>query len=139
MNIQKNNMKPATSQYYVWHPITNKLNRLTADMILLCTKYPVPNSWFLFSFPKKNVYSPAGVVPLPSHLTSCTPTKSNLYLDSSLETVIREPAQYKPLMFHVPTLMSILRRLGRFSKYSIQVWGSLRFFVTSLLFTVRGC
>jgi hypothetical protein len=33
-------------------------------------------------------------VPLPSHLTSCTPTKSNLYLDSSLETVIREPALY---------------------------------------------
>jgi hypothetical protein len=26
MNSQYNNMKPATSQYYVLHPITNKLN-----------------------------------------------------------------------------------------------------------------
>jgi hypothetical protein len=24
--IQNNDMKPATSQYYVWHAITNKLN-----------------------------------------------------------------------------------------------------------------
>jgi hypothetical protein len=60
---------------------------LTADIILLCTKNPVPNSWFSFPFPYKNVYSPAGTVPLPSHLISCTPTKSNLYLDSSLEKV----------------------------------------------------
>jgi hypothetical protein len=34
---------------------------------------------------------PAGSVPLTSCLISCTPTKSNLYLASSLETVIREP------------------------------------------------
>jgi hypothetical protein len=26
MNIQNNYMKPATSKYYVWHPVTNKLN-----------------------------------------------------------------------------------------------------------------
>jgi hypothetical protein len=54
----------------------------------------------------QNVHSPAGTGPLPSHLTSCTPTKSNLYLDSSLETVIREPTLYKLLIFHVPNLMS---------------------------------
>jgi hypothetical protein len=53
------------------------------------------------------VYSPAGAVSLPSHLTYCTPTKSNLYLDSSLETVIRKPALYKRLMFHVLNIMSI--------------------------------
>jgi hypothetical protein len=56
---------------------------LTADMILLCTKKPVPNSWFSFPFPYKNVYSPAGSVPTPSHLTSSTPTKSSLYLECS--------------------------------------------------------
>jgi hypothetical protein len=68
----------------------------------------------------QNVYSPAGTVPLPSHLT-CTPTKSNLYLDSSLETVIREPALYKLLTFHVPKLLSIFLCLGRSSKESVQV------------------
>jgi hypothetical protein len=93
---------------------------LTADMILLRTKNPVPNSWFSFPFSLKNVYSPAGTVPLPSYLTSCTPTKSNLYLDSSLETVVREPGLYKLLMFHVPNLMSIFLGLGRLSKDSVQ-------------------
>jgi hypothetical protein len=75
---------------------------LSADMILLCTKNPVPNS-LSFSFQQKNVYSPAGAVPLPSHLTSCTPTKSSLYLlDSSLINVSTEPTIYKLHMFHVP-------------------------------------
>jgi hypothetical protein len=40
-------------------------------------------------------------MPLPSQLTSCTPTKSNLYLDSSIETVIRKPALYKLLTFYI--------------------------------------
>jgi hypothetical protein len=75
---------------------------------------------------------------MPSHLTSCTPTKYNLYLDSSLETVIREPTLYKLLIFHVPNIMSIFLRLGR-SKESVQVLGSRNIFVTCLYFTVRGC
>jgi hypothetical protein len=53
------------------------------------------------------VYSPAGSVPPPSHLTSYTSTRSNLYLASSLETVIMEPALYKLLTFHNPNLISI--------------------------------
>jgi hypothetical protein len=73
------------------------------------------------------VYSPAGAVQLPSHLASCTPTDSNLYLDSSLKTVIRESALYELLMFHVPNLMSILRCLGCLSKECVQVQGSLMF------------
>jgi hypothetical protein len=63
----------------------------------------------------ENVYSPAGSVPLPSHLNSCTPTKFNIYLDSYLETVIREPA----------------RRLCRLSLESVQVRGSVNYFVSS--------
>jgi hypothetical protein len=52
MNIQNNNMKPATSQYYVWHPIMNKLNpRNCWYDSLMYKKNPVPNSWLLFSFP----------------------------------------------------------------------------------------
>jgi hypothetical protein len=76
------------------------------------------------------VYSPTGLVPLPSHLT-CTPTKSILYLASSLETVIREPALYKLLTFHNPNLISIFRSLGRLSKESVQVRGLCKLFVTS--------
>jgi hypothetical protein len=41
-----------------------------------------------------NVYSSAGAVALPSHLTSYTPTKCNTYLESSLDTVVRELSLY---------------------------------------------
>jgi hypothetical protein len=75
------------------------------------------------------VYSPACSVPQPSHQISCTPTKSNLYLDSSLETVIREPALYKLHTIHNPNSMSIFHRLGRLSRESVQVRGSLMTFV----------
>jgi hypothetical protein len=91
MNVQNNDMKPAL---------------LTADMTLL---------WFLFPFPQENVYPPAGVGPLPSHLTPCTSTESNLYLDNSLKTIIREPTLYI-VHVHVPNLMSIFRRVGHLSK-----------------------
>jgi hypothetical protein len=37
-------------------------------------------------------------VPLPSHLTSCTATNSNMYLDSSLKIVIKESSLYRLLM-----------------------------------------
>jgi hypothetical protein len=77
-------------------------------------------------------------VPLPSHLTSSTPTKYYLYFDSSFDIVISEPALYKLLTFHVPNLISIFHRLGRLSKESVQVWGSFMIFVTNLFFTVKG-
>jgi hypothetical protein len=69
----------------------------------------------LITLSTENVYSPTGSVPSPSHLTY-TPTKSNLHVNISLETVIREPALYKLLMYFVPCLMSIFRRLGCLSK-----------------------
>jgi hypothetical protein len=59
-------------------PLTNS-TLFTADMILLHMKKLLPHLWFSFPFPYKNVYLPAGSVPLRSHLTSCTPTNSNLY------------------------------------------------------------
>jgi hypothetical protein len=85
------------------------------------------------------VYCPAVSVPPPSHLTSYNHTKSNLYFDSSIKTVIGEPAQYKLLTFHNPTLISIFHRLGRLSKESVQARGSIAFFVTNIFFTVKGC
>jgi hypothetical protein len=87
----------------------------------------------------ENVYSPAGPVLLPSHPTSCTPTKSNLYLDSSLETVIREPALYKLLTFHNPNLIFIFCHLGHLSKEFVQVWSCFEIFRTNLFFMVKGC
>jgi hypothetical protein len=66
------------------------------------------------------------------HLTSCTPTKCNLYFYSSLETVIREPALCKLLTFHNPNLIPIFRNLGRLSKESVQVQCCILFFVTHL-------
>jgi hypothetical protein len=57
------------------------------------------------------------------------------FLDSSLDTVIREPVLYKRLTFH--NLISIFRRLGRLSEESAQNRESCVFFVTSLFFTVK--
>jgi hypothetical protein len=56
-----------------------------------------------FSFPSKNAYSSAGLIPPPSHLTFCTPTKSILYLDSSLETVclLYETSNIPCTKFHI--------------------------------------
>jgi hypothetical protein len=73
-------------------------------------------------------------VPPPSHSTSCTPSKSKLYFDSSLKTVIRDPALYKFLTFHDPNLMSVFRRLGHLSKEPVQVQRSVWFFLTNLIF-----
>jgi hypothetical protein len=102
---------------------------LTADMILLCTKKPVTNSWFSFPFPLRNMYLPAHSVPPPSYLTLCTPTKCNLYFEISSPNALSEPALYMLLTFH---LVSIFFRVGRLSKESIQVQGLFWMFVTIL-------
>jgi hypothetical protein len=41
------------------------------------------------SFPIKKIRSPALIVFPVSHLTSCTPTKANLYITNSLATVVK--------------------------------------------------
>jgi hypothetical protein len=81
---------------------------------------------------------PAGSVSLSTHLTSCTPAKSDFYLDSSLETVIREPALCKLLTFRKPNLTSVFLCLGRLSRKSVRVLGSLMTFVTNLFFYGEG-
>ena len=63
-------------------------------------------------------------MPLLSHLISCTPTKSNLYLANFLAAAVSQPALYKLLTFHIPNLMSLFRCLGS-TKVSIQVRGIL--------------
>ena len=46
-------------------------------------------------------------MPPLSHLTSCTPTKSKLYLANSLGAAVSEPALYSLLTFYVPNKMSL--------------------------------
>jgi hypothetical protein len=65
---------------------------LNADTILLCTKnlnliYDSHSPFHIQMY----VYSLAGSVPPLSHLTSCSPTKSNLYFDISSSTLLSEP------------------------------------------------
>jgi hypothetical protein len=71
-------------------------------------------------FAIEKIYSPALTVPSLSHLTSCTPTKSNFYLANSLATVISDPDLHMLLTFHVPKLLSFFRSWGR-TKESVQV------------------
>ena len=46
-------------------------------------------------------------MPPLSHLTSCTPTRSNLYLANSLAAALSEPALYRLLTFHAPNIISL--------------------------------
>jgi hypothetical protein len=68
---------------------------------------------------------PEGSSPNPQELSTCP------YPD---------PDQSSPHQRMLPpSLISIFCRLGRLSKESVQVRGSCVFFITILLFTVRGC
>ena len=59
------------------------------------------------SFPIEKTIIPCFTVPSFSHLTSCTPTKSNLYLANSLAAAIRDTVLYRLLTFQVPNNMSL--------------------------------
>ena len=62
-----------------------------------------------------------------SHLTSCTSTKSNLYLANSLAAAVSEPALYRLLTFHVPNKMSLFQLRDTSSRNSPTrryEWGS---------------
>ena len=52
-------------------------------------------------------------MPPLSHIISCTPTKSNLYLPNSLTAAVSEPTLYRLVTFQVPHLISLFRCLGR--------------------------
>ena len=109
---------------------------LTADTIRWCNKILFPIDYFRFLFHRKNIILCLTVPPL-SHLTSCTPTKSNLYLANSLATVVSEPDLYWLRTFQIPNLMSLFHCLGR-TKGSVQVRGTCMFRERPGL-TVRSC
>ena len=73
-------------------------------------------------------------MPHLSHLTSCTPTKSNLYLANSLAAIVSEPDLYWPLKFQVLNFTSIFHCL-----ILTKVRDTCSCFVTKPVFTVRNC
>ena len=72
-------------------------------------------------------------VPPLSHLISCTPTQSNLYLAISLATVVSEPDLYRLYTFHAPNLMSLFHCLGH-TKGSVQAQGTYILFHNKISF-----
>jgi hypothetical protein len=76
-------------------------------------------------------------VPPFSHLTSCTPAKSNLHFPNYLATIFNEPALQKLLTFHVPNLISIFQCLGH-ARESVQLWGSVKYYATGTIFFTMG-
>ena len=55
-------------------------------------------------------------MPYLSHLTSSTPTKSNLYLANSLAAAVSEHALYSVLTFQVPNLVSLFHCLRSYQR-----------------------
>jgi len=94
---------------------------------------------FCFLFHRKNFNPQLLLCPLCPTLTSCTPTKSNLYLSNSLAAAVSETALYRLLKFHIPNLVSLFHCLGC-TKASVQVRGLLyKCFVLGYVFAVRSC
>jgi hypothetical protein len=88
-------------------------------------KEPVSNSWVSSPFHRKICIL---------LLVQChCPTKSNLHLDSSFKTVIREPTLYILRAFHVPNRMSLFCHLVHLSNEFVQVQN----FSNMLVFMMR--
>jgi hypothetical protein len=130
-----------TFRIIIWHLLLFSIMYNTPSLtnstlyLLMCFWY-VPKNLYVncdshSPFHRKYIFACWLGAP-PSRLTSCTPTKSNLYFEISCATVLSEPALYILLTFQVPNLISIFFRLGRLSKDCFQVWGFLWTFVTSL-------
>jgi hypothetical protein len=76
---------------FLLFPVVLDALPIPSSLLLTLAKKTASNLMFSFPFPKKHVYSPASSVPLLSHLTSHTPTISNLHFDSSFATLMSEP------------------------------------------------
>jgi hypothetical protein len=88
---------------------------------------PIP-----LSIEKCTILCPFSAPPF-SHLTSCTPTKCNLYFSHSLATAFSMPALQRQLPFLVPSVMSIFRCLSLATE-SVLVRRSLQHFVRNQTF-----
>jgi hypothetical protein len=75
---------------------------------------------------------PEGSIPNSQELSTCSYPQPD---QSSPQYPI---PTLQDLTFQVPNLISVFHSLGRLSKESVQVRGSLEVFVTSFFFAVRG-
>jgi hypothetical protein len=64
---------------------------------------------FLFFSIEKEYHPSALTAPSLSHLTSGTPTKSNLYLANPLAAVVSDPDLHRLLTFPLPNLFPLRR------------------------------
>ena len=136
MRIQ-NSITPAASQNHIWQPITYKFYSLNCWYYSVLYKKSCSQLMIFVSFSLKKIEFPALTVrPLP-HLTFCSPTKSNLYLANSLDTVVSDPDLYRLLTYQVSNLMSLFHCLGH-TKGSVQACGNCVRFITRTVFTVRN-
>ena len=95
--------QPLRTVYYIL--LTNS-SLVTADTFCSVQKilFPIDDIRFLF---QRKKYNPLHLpCPLFPQVTSCTPTKSNLYLANSLAAAaVSEPDLYRPLTFQVPNFI----------------------------------
>jgi hypothetical protein len=118
MNIQNNNMKPTISQYYLWHPNTNKHNSLNYWYDSLIYKrtgtqflVPIPLSIDkICNLPLVGCHCPPIWLPaLPLNLTYIWIVPSKLSLGSPPYTnpyVLRSKSHV-----HIPSLRSFIQRI----------------------------
>ena len=107
MHIQNNDITPATSQNYIWYPIANKLYFLNCWYYSVLYKKSCSQLKIFISLSLEKIIISCSYHSPFVHLTSCTPTKSNLHLANSLAAAVSEPAQYWLLTFQVPNVMSL--------------------------------
>ena len=87
------------SKLYMTHPITNKPYGLNCWYSSMVYRKSCSQLMIFVSFFHRKKYPLLLLCPLLSHLTYCTPSKSNLYLANSLDAVFGEPDH---LIFHSP-------------------------------------
>jgi len=138
MHIQNNDITPANSQTYIWHPITNKLYYLSCWYYSVMYKKPFSQLTILVFFSLEKIKSPALTVLPLLYLTSSTHTKSSIYLANSLATIVSDPGLYRFLtsMYYISCPFCIA--LGC-TKLSVQARGTCILFVTRPVFMVTSC
>jgi len=91
MYIQNNNITPATSQIYVWRPITNKLYSLNCRYYSVLYKQTCAQLMVVLFSKVKNIIRSSYSSPFVPANTPYTSNKSDLFLANSLATVVSEP------------------------------------------------